>query len=172
MMRAEVASIVSGQEPEKESMPRVNATVKWSLNQTLIKEMENADFAAVKASVKGISVVIPVQELRDFTGNPYVLTIEEVQEDDLTKSARMAMEGIVRQGGVFLVYAEGRPGDALVHVSFLLPGNADPDEFQLVEIDTQLGILRIPEKSLIVHEDAVSLEGYILNGSMCFLAMK
>ena len=146
--------------------------MRWSLNQALISEVESSGYIAVRASVKGISVVIPVQELSNFKGEAYVFTIEEVQEHSLSESARTAIEGIPRHSEVFTVRVEGKADVELILVSIALPENANPDQYRIAAINAQNSTLSYPETSLTVVQGVACIEGYVLNGSICFLAMK
>ena len=162
----------SGEESGTGNTPRGNTTMRWSLNQALISEAESSGYIAVRASVKGISVVIPVQELSNFTGEAYVFTIEEVLEDSLSESARTAIEGIPRHSEVFAVRVEGKADDDLILASIALPENANPDQYRIAAINAQNSTLSYPETSLTVVQGVACIEGYVLNGSICFLAMK
>ena len=163
---------ISADDPGADELPQENTVVIWSISQTLIDEVEYSGYTTAKANVKTISVVIPVKELSSFMGEFYVVNIEEVLEENLSDSEKTAISDINKRSEVFVVRVEGKADNELVLVSFMILGDGNADDYQIIELNTQDGALSYPETSLVVTEGVSYLETYILNGSMCFLAMK
>jgi hypothetical protein len=155
----------TGDEPEP-----ANIVVNWSFNHALIDEVESAGYSSINASVKDISVIIPVQELESFTGAAYVVTIEEMKAETLTMSARAVVESMTKQSEVYPVSVAGKAPDELVLVSFAIPEGADTNNYQIVEVNAQDGTVNYPAFSLVILEGLSYLRASVRNGSLCFLA--
>ena len=153
-------------------IPPANNIVKWSFNQALIEEASNAGYTSIKASVNEISVIIPVNELESFEGVAYVVTIEAVKPDELPEGTRALTDEMLKRSVVYQVSVEGKTPEDLVQISFVLPEETDPDNYHIVAVDPEDGVISYPEVSVVVTDGTTRLEGYVLNGSICFLAEK
>ena len=149
-----------------------NTVVNWSFNQALIDEVESADYSSVKTCFKDISVIIPVEELKNFTGTSYVVTIEEVKTETLSATARTAVESMTKQSEVYTISIVGKAPDELILVSFAIPESVDANDYQIVEVNAEDGTVNYPAASLVVAADRTYIQGNVRNGSICFLTMK
>ena len=156
--------------PTAGDQPTTGTKYTWSIAQPLIQEIAAAGFSTVKVSVQSVSVIIPVEELSAFTREAFLITVEAVNTETLPASVQGAMGGMTIQTAPHKFFVQNKAADEMILVSFDLPEGALPEDYQIVSINGE--VIGYPEATLSVSGGISSLQANVLNGSICFLAMK